>query len=460
MLEWYFFFTVTIKDRFIASLLRAGLAIIRALVFLKPKVVALLSWLLLPTRLLWFLFLSFATPVYQALHVLRRRAGAAYQPAKNRLMYVVANRYTVHAMVAFVLLVAFGFNIHTSTVRAESFGQNSLMYSLASSEDERFYEEEISYDRLLRQSRQTYFDTYPLESVTYGLLPQDDMGAAVFATSSGVGAVQTSAAADSVAPRDEMITYAVQEGDTLSEIANRFGISLNTLLWANDLTARSSIRIGKELTILPTTGVLHTVSRGDTLSRIASKYDVDASEIAAFNGFSSEDALSVGTELVVPGGEVRAAVSTPSSVGRVFAPTTTSAPATPSAPGAGGGSARGTGSMVWPTDLRVITQYYGWSHTGIDIDCYFTNDNYAADAGTVVYSGWKGGYGYAVEVDHGGGMMTRYGHHASLYVSAGDTVSRGQALGRCGTTGRSTGTHLHFEVIVNGRFQNPLEYVR
>lgn len=452
---------MTIKDRFISILLSLGLLFVRALVYLKPKLKIIFSWLLLPGRIFWVLFLSLATPLYQLFLVVRRRAGDAYQPAKNRVMYFVANRHTVHVMIAIVLLVAFDFNIHASAVRAESFGEDTLMYALVSSEDERFYEETIVLESLSRRPQTNYLESLPLESPTYGLVTNEGVIGDLFVASSGVNATQSSSAAESVAPRDEVITYAVQEGDTLSEIANKFGISLNTLLWANDLSARSSIRIGKELTILPTSGVLHTVSRGDTLLKIASRYNADASEIARFNDFASDDALSVGARLIVPGGEVKAAVSTPSSVGRVFTPTTptTSAPSGGS-PGAGGGSASGTGSMVWPTDLRVITQYFGWSHTGVDIDCHFTHDNYAADSGTVIFAGWKGGYGYAVEIDHGNGITTRYGHHASMYVSQGDTVSQGQAIGRCGTTGKSTGTHLHFEVIIGGRYQNPLKYVR
>jgi len=116
--------------------------------------------------------------------------------------------------------------------------------------------------------------------------------------------------------------------------------------------------------------------------------------------------------------------------------------------------------MIWPTDLRTITQYYGWRHTGVDIDCGWDNTNYAAMDGIVESSGWNGGYGYAIDINHGNGITTRYGHNASLYVSAGQYVSQGQAIGLCGTTGRSTGTHLHFEVIASGRFKNPLEYVR
>lgn len=447
--------TVTIKDRIIALLLRLGLGFIRALVYLKPKILVLLDWLLLPARILWALLLSLAVPVYRVLYMMKKQAGDVYRPAKNRIMYVIANRHTVHVVVGFVLLIAFGFNLHTSTVRAETFGEQSLMYAIVASEGERFTEEEVVLESVADHPPAAYFEAPPLEAPTYGLVPEDGMGGDLFASSSGVEAPPTIQGEDSVAPRETVITYAAQEGDTLSEIANKFGISLNTLLWANNLTVRSSIRVGKELTILPTSGVMHTVGRGDTLTKIASRYGANSDDILLFNKLGADDALTVGSKIIVPGGEIKAVVSAPSTIGRVFA-----APASSGTPGTGGGSASGSGSMVWPTDLRVITQYFGWKHTGVDIDCHFTNDNYAADAGTVIYSGWKSGYGYTAEVDHGNGIMTRYGHHASLYVSKGDSVARGQALGRCGTTGKSTGTHLHFEVIIGGKYKNPLEYIR
>ncbi len=447
-------FTVTIKDRLIALCLRLALFVVRGLVYLKPYVLTFLSVLLLPGRVLWAIFLSLGIPVYGTLYALRKQVGDLYQPAKNRLMYRIANRYTVHAIVAFVLLVAFGFNLQASAVRAETFGEDSLMYALVVNEGERFIEQEVVLESVAAHTPTSYLEDIGLASRTYGVTSSDAVGANVFATSSGLSAPRAMQGADSVAPREEIITYAVEEGDTLSDIAAKFNISLNTLLWSNNLSARSSIRTGKELTILPVSGVTHTVGKGETMTKIASRYGVKIEEIYAFNKLSPDDAISVGTKLVVPGGEIKAIASAPSSVGRVFA--------APSGgkPGAGGGSGTGTGSMLWPTDLRVITQYFGWKHTGIDVDCKFTNDNYAADAGTVIFAGWKGGYGYAVDIDHGGGLTTRYGHHASLYVSTGDVVARGAALGRCGTTGRSTGTHLHFEVRQNGSLRNPLEYVR
>lgn len=447
---------MTLKDRVIARLLRLGLLLIRGLVFLKPKVLTLLDWLLLPFRVLWAILLSLFIPVYKILYGLKKQAGDVYRPAKNRVMYAVANRHTVHVAIGLVLLVSFGISWRASAVRAEAFGEKSIMYNLIASDTDRFTEEDVALESLADQPPTSYWGAEPINSITYGLVPEGGMFGELIASSSGLEAPHLVQGEDSVAPRDGIITYAVQDGDTLSGIASKFGISLNTLLWANNLNSRSSIRTGKELTILPTSGVLYTVAKGDTATKIASKFGGKVEEILAYNNITDNSGLTSGKQIIIPGGKITAAVSAPSSVGRVFA----SAPKTSAGGGSGAGSASGSGNMVWPTDLRVITQYFGWKHTGIDIDCKFTNDNYAAEEGTVIWSGWKGGYGYTVEVQHASGIITRYGHHAKLYVSKGDSVTRGQPLGLCGTTGRSTGTHLHFEVIIGGKYQNPLEYIR
>jgi murein DD-endopeptidase MepM/ murein hydrolase activator NlpD len=117
--------------------------------------------------------------------------------------------------------------------------------------------------------------------------------------------------------------------------------------------------------------------------------------------------------------------------------------------------------LLWPTTQHSITQYYGWKHTGVDLDGDYTDAIYAAEDGTVVEAGWNsGGYGLQVVIDHGNGFKTRYGHSSKLFVKVGDKVTRGETIAMVGTTGRSTGTHLHFEVYLNGKRTNPLAYIR
>lgn len=438
---------------------RSGLSVIRLLVRIKPHALAFFRTLVSPFSKVGRIFVNaFFVPLYHVFYLVRKEIGKAWRPAKNRFMVFVTNRYAVHVTVAAIAAIAIILNIKTTDVRAETFGEKSLMYAIASNQGIEIIEEYAEGDAAVNVVSINYRPPTALSSYARGIdfISSDQ----VPVTMLGGGALASptiSEHAESTAPRTEVETYTVQSGDTLSTIAAQFGISLNTLLWANNLTVRSVLKPGAQLVILPTSGVQHTVASGDTLTKIATRYKAEEDEILKFNRLASADDLVVGEKLIVPGGEIPAPIPTRPSVSTVFSqpsstiPTTTSgaAPTTP-----------GSGVMVWPTDLHVITQYFGWGHTGIDVDCGFTNDNYAADDGIVQFAGWKGGYGYAVEINHGNGLVTRYGHHASLYVSAGQQISKGTAIGRCGTTGRSTGTHLHFEVMSGGKFKNPLEYVR
>ena len=126
------------------------------------------------------------------------------------------------------------------------------------------------------------------------------------------------------------------------------------------------------------------------------------------------------------------------------------------------GKVTGTGNMLWPTTARVITQYFTWRHHGLDIGLPKGQPIYAVDAGTVIKSqcGWNGGYGCHIIIDHGNGIKTLYGHSSRLDVTVGDAVARGQTIGLVGSTGKSTGSHIHLEVRVNGKAVNPLGYIK
>jgi murein DD-endopeptidase MepM/ murein hydrolase activator NlpD len=257
--------------------------------------------------------------------------------------------------------------------------------------------------------------------------------------------------------RTEVIYYTVQSGDTVSSIAQEFGITINTILWANNLASYSLIRPGDTLTILPYSGVMHTVKSGDTLSKIANTYDVDEEKIISSNNLGS--VLKIGEKIMIPGG---------SKIRTVAAVTPT--PSTPNtgisiikdlvkAPDATETDTSGD-KMLWPTEGKRITQYYSWRHTGLDIANKTGTPLYAAESGTVEYSGWSNGYGYNVLIDHGGGKKTRYAHASKLFVEVGDEVERGENIAAMGSTGWSTGPHIHFEVIINGKKYNPLNYIK
>lgn len=272
----------------------------------------------------------------------------------------------------------------------------------------------------------------------------------------------TAGTSNAAAPRTQITTYTVQTGDTVSSIGRQFGISVNTILWANNLTAYSLIRPGDILTILPYSGVLYTAVSGDTVSEIASRYGVDANEILSHNDLSG--GLKIGQKIIVPGAnpisapvQVAASASTPSYTG-ISAIRNLITPTTPTPP-----PARVTGSgMLWPTVGHNITQYFSWHHPAIDIANHIGTPIYAAADGVVLIAqgGWNGGYGNTILLDNGNGMRTRYGHASRLLVSPGDHVKKGQVIALMGSTGNSTGPHLHFEVVINGAHYNPLNYVR
>src|SRR3989344_3672914 len=250
--------------------------------------------------------------------------------------------------------------------------------------------------------------------------------------------------------RDKIIEYEVQEGDNVASIAEKFGISTETVLWQNNLDAKSKIKIGQNLQILPVTGMSHKVSKGDTVYSIAKKYDTSPQAVVdfPFNAFVNDETfeLAIGQIVIVPDGvKPKEAQSSP-RIRQI----------TPDA-----GTVVASGSFVWPTS-GTITQNFYWYHKGIDIANRAAPDVLAADSGKVVSAGWLDGYGYGnrVIIDHGTGYRTLYAHLPQIYVIPGQTVARGSAVGKMGSTGRSTGVHLHFEVIRNGVYLNPLSVLR
>jgi len=256
----------------------------------------------------------------------------------------------------------------------------------------------------------------------------------------------------SVKPRDSVVTYKVKPGDTLSSIALKFGVSEETIQWQNDLKKDPLLKLGQKIEIPPVTGMVHKVKRGETIHSIAKKYSVNPQQIVnwPFNTFINDEtfALAVGQLLIVPEGIKPKASPPPSYLAR-------RSRQTPDA-----GSISATGAFVWPTS-GGITQYYVWYHPAIDIANKNAPDILAADSGRVILvrrQRWA--YGHHVIIDHGNGFTTLYAHLSSIYVNEGQNVARGNAIGRMGTTGRSTGIHLHFEIRKNGVCQNPLNYLK
>lgn len=256
-------------------------------------------------------------------------------------------------------------------------------------------------------------------------------------------------------PRSEIIEYTVESGDTLSGVARKFGISQDTIKWANDLDNVHQLKPGQTLKILPVTGVAHTVKSADTLESVAKKYEAEAQAVLdfPFNDIPDDFRLKIGQVLIVPDGQPPE---------KKVAPRTRPQPQYlaqgPSSPAF---DAPGGASFVWPTG-GSLTQYFSWYHKGIDIANRSAPGIAASDGGTIIVAGWPDSYGFGnrIVVDHGNGYRTLYAHLSNIYVSIGQEVSRGQIIGQMGSTGRSTGTHLHFEIYFKGSPLNPLAILK
>lgn len=255
--------------------------------------------------------------------------------------------------------------------------------------------------------------------------------------------------------RGEIITYTVQPGDVIGAIAEKFSISVNTILWANNLSWNSTIKPGQKLEILPESGLAHEVKSGDSVSSIAKKYQTDSDNIIAANKLANASDIKIGDVIFVPGG------IKPTQVVSSYKPQQPSSP-TYSDEEVEPAQDTDTGTkLFWPAVSHKITQYYSWRHTGLDIGDKTGKPIYAAESGKVEVSGWnKGGYGNYVIINHGNGIKTLYAHASKLLVEAGDSVARGDTIALIGSTGRSTGPHLHFEVRVNDARKNPLNYIK
>lgn len=251
--------------------------------------------------------------------------------------------------------------------------------------------------------------------------------------------IAMSNSAESDQTSTQINTYTVRDGDTVSEIAAMFHVSVNTILWANDLTSKSTLRAGQNLVILPVSGIMYTVKKGDTISEIAKKYGADVADITSYNDLSVS-ALSVGQTIIIPNAEFTTVVApksgSNSSTGKIL-----------------DGSAKLKslpGYFRQPVRTGHISQELH-GHNGVDFAAPVGTPIYASAAGTVIISringGWNGGYGNFVVISHNNGTQTLYAHMQSrVVVTAGDEVSQGELIGYIGMTGLTTGPHVHFEV--------------
>lgn len=235
-----------------------------------------------------------------------------------------------------------------------------------------------------------------------------------------------------------VMTYATQPGDTISSIAARANLRPETVLQVNHLTGFDQLVIGEVLTLPPIDGSMVPVLSGQTLEQLASSLRLDAAVVRDLNGLTLNAPLPA--ELFVPD------VSTAQLPHRAI----------PMAPAAAE-TRHHLVRFLWPTQGTITTFFLPW-HPGLDIANAYGTKEMAADGGRVVFAGW-GSYGIYVEIDHGNGFMTVYGHLQEVVVAAGQLVQPGQLIGYMGATGRATGSHLHFEIRYHNVPQNPLDYL-
>lgn len=246
---------------------------------------------------------------------------------------------------------------------------------------------------------------------------------------------------------DKPVDHVVKEGETLESIGKAYGISVESIKFANNI-ATSKLKIGEILVIPPVEGTLHTVKKGDTIKSLSKRYNVAAQTIVDFNYLDSPYELVVGQIVTIPDAKVP-------EVQRYYAQADVYDTSSYGVIPYSDKSLKGSGAFLWPFS-GIITQGFSKYHPAIDIAAN-TGNIVAADKGTVIRAGWwQGGYGNAVQVDHGNGFVTTYAHMSVIFVSTGQDISKGDKLGVVGSTGRSTGPHLHFTIQLDGRYVNPI----
>lgn len=239
---------------------------------------------------------------------------------------------------------------------------------------------------------------------------------------------------------EDISVYVVRKGDALSQIADMFGVSVNTILWANDMKKTDKLKEGDLLFILPVSGVKHIVKKGQTLASIAKLYKVDILTITSFNGLGTDVKLAVGDELIIPDAQMPND-DVPKK----------NAPSSPQVPTYTGALKNLSNYFINPVpELKRRSQnLHGPGNRGVDLAAPTGTRILASAEGKVLLArtGYNGGYGNMVIIQHPNGAKTLYGHMSKIITKNGAQVAQGELIGYVGNTGRSTGPHLHFEVF-------------
>lgn len=233
---------------------------------------------------------------------------------------------------------------------------------------------------------------------------------------------------------DQIEEYRVKKGDNLWDIARRYGIDVDTIIGANDITNMNRIKPGDIIRILPVKGILYKINPGENLWTISRQFDIDIDEIVKANNIADPDLVKPGRLLILPGAKPEF-----------------------------GYKERLQRKFIKPVNARISSYFggrWGRMHEGIDYAVNLGTPIKAAGSGKVIYSGWASGYGKTIIIEHRKGLRTLYAHNSELLAHSGEWVEQGEIIAKSGNTGRSTGPHLHFEVQINGKPVNPLSYLR
>lgn len=415
---------------------------------------------LLGKPLLWFsrgVFRIVLLPMYASYTKIKQRIRNNPHFAGVRSIAHFFERYALYA--ALIALGVFGVtnNLFAQTVRPDEVGRGAIWTTFVQADGSDLIVETGLTQAPVVASTSSLAVGGPVpvvnteETSTEPVQVEAAPGTDVPITDTVVGSI-TAAATTSTRKTTEQ--YTVQGGDTISTIAEEFGVSSRTLLWANGLSDTDFIKPGQVLKIPPTSGYLYTVKSGDTVASIANKYKGNEQQILEANGLPLADALQVGQEVIIPGGEPPAPPAVAQQprgfIQQVFNRSDNPPPSAPAS----------NTKFIWPTPNHRINQYYrGRFHTGLDIEGDYSSPIYAAAGGTVEFaSADRSGYGLHIVINHGNGFRTLYAHASKIFVKSGQRVGQGQTIAMVGSTGRSTGTHLHFEIRTGGGFVNPLAY--
>ncbi|MBI4457851.1 M23 family metallopeptidase [Candidatus Uhrbacteria bacterium] len=400
------------------------------------------------------MFKPIMTAGYRLYLSIKRSLADALGTAEDGLHRVFLNKYIVHVAVVALSFLVSATNLYArDDSSAHEAGRRSILGGLENFDGE----EEVLIEEVVDQSGGTEF-TYVgnqalgandvLDEIDENTIDDEYLSP----IANAVRPTPDAASVEARPTRTQITEYVVQPGDVIGSIAERFGLRVATVLQTNGLGARSLIRPGDKLTILPVDGVRHKVKKGDTVAALAKLYKAEAGKILEMNSLVDSSPLAVGVEIIVPDGRLppppppKPTPRLATDLRNIFVPPTAVA-----------------GKMLWPTAVRRITQYYGRRHTGVDIAGPVGTPLYAADDGIVEFSGWnRGGYGNMTIVNHQNGLYTRYAHATKNLTKVGAVVKKGDIIALMGSTGRSTGPHIHFEVMVSSvsRRTNPLEYIR